>query len=76
VALADLLSEQDSERVRVNLRRAAKLYQRGCEGNIAHACARLAAAYWDEDWKGRDKKRARELEARACDLGDTASCHP
>ena len=74
VALADLVSVKDAEDVPVNLRRAAKLYQRGCDANFGHACARLAAAYRDDDWKGRDQKRARELEDRACALGEAASC--
>jgi TPR repeat protein len=74
VALADLISVKESEVVFVNLRKAAALYERGCDANIAHACVRLAQAYWDPDWKGYDKKKRDQLRGRACDLGDAQSC--
>lgn len=43
VALAELISNEGATSVRVNPRRAVKLYLRACEGHLESACARLSA---------------------------------
>jgi hypothetical protein len=88
VELADLYSTKDSDPVSekdldvpTDHKRALKLYTRGCEGNVAHACARQADYVQQAAWKESDRQRAKdlklrakELKARACELGDSASC--
>lgn len=56
-----------------NLRKAAELYGRGCEGD-AEACARLAGLYQTGQGVARDPGKAAEYRARACRGGLTTAC--
>ena len=49
-------------------------FERACDGSYAAACANLANLYRDGRGVPADRSRATELYARACELGDEASC--
>lgn len=74
VALADLLSDRTATDVQVDVKRAMRLYQRGCDQHLAGACVKLAARYLERTSANYDLQRARQLQARACELGAVDAC--
>ena len=54
--------------------RAAALYTRGCEGELAEACVRLGVLYRFGAGVAVDEPRARRLLDHACVLGDPEGC--
>lgn len=57
-----------------DLPRAARLYERACDGRDAAACMALASLYASGDGVTRDAARQLGLLERACDLGYGAAC--
>jgi TPR repeat protein len=60
--------------VEVDLPRAARLYERACEGRDAVSCVALGNMHGAGDGVARDATRQRTLHERACDLGLAAAC--
>jgi TPR repeat protein len=57
-----------------DLPRAARLYERACDGRDAAACMALAGLYASGDGVTRDVAKQSALLERACDLGYGAAC--
>jgi uncharacterized protein len=55
-------------------KRAAELFQRGCESGSLDGCYNLALAYRDGDGVPRNKLRADEIFSKACAMGSDAAC--
>ena len=57
-----------------NLKRAAELFQQGCDVGSLDGCFNLALAYRGGDGVTKSKEQARELLFAACAKGSQASC--
>ena len=67
-------SYREGRGVSRDLRRAADLYRRGCDGNRAAACAGLSALLRRGDGVARDPTRGFALLEKACRLDRLPSC--
>lgn len=58
----------------MDLKHAADLYKRACDGGNASSCNNLAIQYANGQGVPRDDKKAADLYKRSCDAGDKAGC--
>jgi uncharacterized protein len=72
--LGQILMEEPATHVLGNAMRATALYQRACDLDLATACYNLAWQYLQGTGALRDEPRGRELERKACMLGDPGAC--
>lgn len=72
--LGKMLTEEPAASVPGNAARAIVLYQHGCELDLASACHNLAGQYLRDNSPRHDDLRGRELEQKACQLGESAAC--
>ncbi|WP_148803698.1 tetratricopeptide repeat protein [Campylobacter concisus] len=57
-----------------NYAKAFELYQKACDDEDGYGCGRLASLYYKGLGIEKDKSKAKELNKKACDLGNQFSC--
>ena len=75
---AGLLADDFDDAVKAykagDYQKAAKLYQKACDGGVAVGCYILGVLYDNGQGLRQDKSRAKEYYGKACDLGEQMGC--
>ncbi len=72
--LADDFDDADKAYKAGGYQKAAKLFQKVCDGGVAGGCSNLGHLYYNGQGLRQDKSRAKEYYGKACDLGHQPGC--